>query len=109
MDKKITDITSVFALGHSYQRKLMTVPSGEQFGRLVALIQTSPTDIKLTWSDSPSSTWSALSTIASEAYDGTFDCVMDDLGNVHLVYSEATTGYLVTRKLTINDSGKTNF
>ena len=105
MDKKITDITSIFALGSPFQRKLLRIPNGERTGRLAALIQTEPNEIGLTWSDSPSSVWAALSTVAADAYDGAFDAVMDPEGSIHVAYSEQSTNDLVTKKLTIGSSG----
>ncbi|RKX22967.1 MAG: hypothetical protein DRP45_10965, partial [Candidatus Zixiibacteriota bacterium] len=60
-------------------------------------------EIKLAFSDSPASSWSTPTTIASDAADSTFDCVMDPAGNIQLVYGEQSTHYLVTRRLTFSD------
>jgi hypothetical protein len=66
-------------------------------------MQTSGTEIKLAWSDAPGSGWSSLVTVASDARDGNFDAQMTSSGDLHVVYSEQTTNYLVTRKLTLGE------
>lgn len=103
MQKKITETTAQNGLGNPSQAKLFAVPMGVYTGRRVALIQTSANDIKLAWSDSPSSGWSSLATIASDASNGSFDARMTANGDIHVVYTEEATGYLVTRKLTFGE------
>ncbi|MEW5795789.1 MAG: hypothetical protein AB1772_05460 [Candidatus Zixiibacteriota bacterium] len=100
MQKKITDTTATYGLGYTPQAKLFKVGSGVYVGRRVALMQTSPGEIKLAWSDAPASGWSSLMTVASDAADGTFDAHMTANGDIHVVYGEQSTNYLVTRKLT---------
>ncbi|MCX6834935.1 MAG: hypothetical protein NTW07_07350 [candidate division Zixibacteria bacterium] len=103
MQKKITETTAQNGLGDASQAKLFAVPTGVYTGRRVALIQTSANDIKMAWSDSPSSGWSSLATIVSDASNGSFDARMTANGDIHIVYTEQTTGYLVTRKLTFGE------
>lgn len=102
MLKKLTDTTATIGLGHAYQSKLFRVSQGTYAGRLVALFQTSPTEIKLTWSDNPATSWSSLQTVASDAADYSFDARMNAAGDIYMVYSEQTTIYAVTRKLTFS-------
>lgn len=101
MQKKITETTALFGLGNPSQSKLFTVPSGTYVGRRAVLIQTSANEIKLAWSDSPGAGWSSLMTVASDAADEGFDAQMTSSGDIHVVYSEQTTHYLVTKKLTL--------
>ncbi|MCD6249602.1 MAG: exo-alpha-sialidase [candidate division Zixibacteria bacterium] len=102
MQKKITDTTAAFGLGDPYQAKLFRVSSGTYLDRRAVVIQTSPTEIKLAWSDAPSSGWSSLVNVASDATDNTFDAVMTADGDIHVAYTEQSTSYLVTRKLTFS-------
>jgi hypothetical protein len=102
MQKKLTTVTGSYPLGLAPGRKLLKVASGQYSGRLVAIIQTAAGDIKFAYADRPYTSWSTLTTIAADAADQPFDCVMDDNGDIHVVYSEATTEYLVTRKLTFS-------
>jgi hypothetical protein len=102
MQKKITDTTAAYPLGESFQAKLFRVSSGTYLGRRAAVIQTSPTEIKLAWSDAPSAGWSSLTTVASDAADQSIAVVMTATGDIHVVYSEETTNNLVTKKLTFS-------
>jgi hypothetical protein len=102
MQKKLTATTGSFPLGFAPGRKLMKVSFGQYSGRLVALLQTAAGDIKYTYADKPYTSWSSLTTIATDAADQPFDCVMDSSGNIHVVYTEVTTDYLVTKKLTFS-------
>ena len=103
MQKKITETTAQNGLGNPLQAKLFSVPSGVYIERCVALIQTGPNEIKLAWSDAPSSGWSSPMTVASDVSDSSFDARMAANGDIHVVYSEQTTSYLVTRKLTLGE------
>ncbi len=102
MLKKITVSEAASPLGHAFGQKLLEIVSGEYSGRLVVLMQTSASEIKLSCADPPHTSWSNLQTIVSDAYDGSFDCVMEPDGDIHLAYSETSTNYLVTRKLTFS-------
>jgi len=105
MQKKITETTAATGLGHGYQSSLMRVVSGPYLGRLVAVMQTAPGEIKLSWSDAPSSSWSAPQAVVTDAANETFDCRMDELNNILLVYTDGSTGHLTFRKLSY-DSGQ---
>lgn len=102
MQKKIADTTATDGLGSSMQAKLFAIATGNYAGRRVALIQSSPNEIKLAWSDAPSAGWSSPSTVAADAGDCSFDARMASNGDIYLVYSEQTTSYLVTRRLTFS-------
>jgi hypothetical protein len=103
MHKNISDTTATYALGIATERKLLRVPAGPQAGRRVAVVLTAAGGLKLAWSDTPRAAWSTPITVASDAADQPFDAVMDSNGNIHIAYTETSTGYLVTRKLTLSD------
>lgn len=102
MQKKITESSATYPVGLPPSRKLLKVPSGPYRGRLVAVAHTASGDIEYSWADRPYSTWSTPVTIASDAADQPCECLMDTNGNIHLVYSEITTKYLVTKKLSFS-------
>lgn len=100
MFKKLLSTTAAYPLGNAQQRRLLKVGSGPYSGRLAAVIQASPSTLQLVFSDAPYLTWSTPLDIATDCENGVSDAVMDADGNIHLVYPETGTGYLVTRKLT---------
>ena len=99
MQKKITETTAAYGLGIAPGKKLFRIPSGQYRGRLVAIVQTSGSTLILSWADTPYTSWSEPITVANDSSDFPFDCVMDNDGNIYIVYSEASTKYLVSRKL----------
>ena len=99
MRKKLTTTTATYPLGLPVQSRLLTLPAGEYAGRRVAIMQTTPDEIKLAWSDSPSVSWSPLQTVVSDCANQTFDFAMAANNDIHLVYIEVSTGNLVTRRL----------
>jgi hypothetical protein len=100
MDKKLVSSTASLPLGNSPQTRLFRISNGAYAGRQVALVQTSPTDINLTYADAPYAVWSTPQTVATDSHDADFDAVMDASGNIQIVYGENGTDYLVTRRLT---------
>ena len=103
MLKKITATTAQQALGRPPGRKLFRIESGPYRGRMAALVQTAPGTIQLFWADHPYRSWSSGQTVVSDADDQAFDAVMETAGDIHLVYSEQTTDYLVTRRLAFSN------
>ncbi|MBU8934040.1 MAG: hypothetical protein KOO62_08525 [candidate division Zixibacteria bacterium] len=99
MQQEITTTTAANGLGYPSGRKLLRVESGQYTGRQVVLIQTAAGEIKYSYADAPYSSWSSLTTIATDTADEPFDCVMMSDSDIHIVYSETSTNYLVTRKL----------
>ncbi len=99
MQKKITDTTAQNSLGQSPGKKLLKVSSGAFAGRMAALIQTAAGTINLYYADAPYIFWSAPLTVATDAIDDAFAAAIDAVGNIHIVYTEITTEYLVTKKL----------
>lgn len=99
MQKKITETTAQNGLGQAPGKKLLKVSAGEFAGRLAALIQTAAGTINLYYADAPFTVWSAPLSIASDAVDDAFAAAIDASGNIHIFYTEVTTEYLVTKKL----------
>ncbi len=99
MHKKIADSSASLPLGNPVQKKLFELSSGSYSGRLVALVQTSPTEIQLLHSDAPRSCWSEPVTVVSDAADYSFDCRINAGGDLYIVYSQLSTHYLLCRKL----------
>ncbi|MDH4157266.1 MAG: hypothetical protein OEW00_08325 [candidate division Zixibacteria bacterium] len=103
MHKKVADTTSPNALGIAPEKKLLRIESGPYAGRRVAVVLTAAGEIKYTYSDAPKTVWAPLTTVVSDAADHPFDCVLDESGNIHVVYIEDATSYLVAKKLTLAD------
>jgi hypothetical protein len=100
MHRKLLSSTGSLPLGNAPQKRLLKVASGPYAGRLAALVQSSSTDIKLTFADAPYTSWSTPLTVATDARDADFDATIDGAGNIQIVYGENGTDYLVTRRLT---------
>ncbi len=100
MQKYLTDSSATFKAGIGPDKRIFKVASGQYAGRIVILVQTSPTDIKLTHADYPYTEWSSLSNVVSDSADFPFDAVMDENNNIHLVYTLDSSHNLVVRKLT---------
>ncbi len=103
MQKYLTDSTAAFKGGISPGKRIFKVASGQYAGRMVILMQTSSTEIKLTYADYPYNDWSTLSTIVNDSADFPFDAVMDEYNNIYLVYTLNSNLNLVVRKLTYSN------
>ncbi|PWB69065.1 hypothetical protein C3F09_10695 [candidate division GN15 bacterium] len=103
MHKKLAESTALDPAGLPVGQKIFRVPGGRFSGRTVALIQTSPTQIKLSYSDSPFAVWSSPYEVISDTADDAFDTRMDNAGNLYIAYVEQTTGNLAFKKLTYAD------
>jgi len=102
MQKKLSESTAANPVGRPPGRMLLKVASGPYRTRLVAIMPTAAGDIKYSWADRPYVTWSTPTTIASDAADKPCDSLIDNSGNIHVVYSETATKYLVTKKLSFS-------
>lgn len=100
MQIHLTDSTAAYRTGLGPCKRLFKVSSGPYAGRMVVLIQTSPTEIKLTYADYPYLQWSTPSTLVSDAADYPFDADMDVDNNIHLVYTLGSNNNLVSHQLT---------
>ncbi len=99
MQEKITDTTANAPLGQPPGKKLLRVESGQYAGRLIAVIQTGPAQLSYSYADRPYASWSSPVTIDTDAADRPFDCVMDTNNHVFVVYTQQSTGYLLSRRL----------
>ncbi len=97
---KIAETTALNGLSSAPSRKLLRVKNGQYAGRLLALVHSSANEIVFRYADRPYTSWAPSVTAADDAANVPFDTVMDDDGNVYLVYSEQSTYYLVSKKLT---------
>lgn len=107
MLKKITTTTSASSFGSPPGKKIFKIPSGEYANRMIVILKTSDSEIKFATADKPYTSWSPLTAIVSDADVAPFDAVIDSNGNVHLVYIEQTTRYIVAVKLTYASGGWT--
>jgi hypothetical protein len=100
MQKLIDTSTAFYGGGNAPTRKLFTVTTGAYAGRQIVVYAASPSTIKFSYADSPYTSWSTSQTITTNAADYPVSAVMDDAGNVYVVFSAQTTLGLLFRKLT---------
>ncbi len=100
MQNHLVNSSAINGAGLSPGKKVFKVQSGQFAGRIVILMQTSPSEIKLTYADYPYTTWVAPINILNDCADNPFDAVMDDENNMYLAYTLAINNNLVCRKLT---------
>ncbi len=102
MQNHLSNSTAAYKAGISPAKRLFRVTSGSYAGRVVILLQTSPSEIKLSYSDYPYSVWSALQTVISDSADFPFDAFMNDSGHIYIAYTLGAGNDLVMRKLTLS-------
>ena len=95
MLKHLIDSSAVSGAGLCTGKKVFEISSGRYAGRIAVLMQTSPTEIKLTYADYPYSEWSTPVTAANNSDDSSFDAVMDEDNNIYLVYTLGADNSLV--------------
>ncbi|MBN2227099.1 MAG: hypothetical protein JW763_07010 [candidate division Zixibacteria bacterium] len=103
----LTNSTAAFKAGISPGINVFKVTTGPHAGRMVILMQTSSSEIKLSYADFPYTVWSTPSVILSDCADFTFDAVMDNTGHVFCVYTLNSTHDLVCRRLGFSGGGWT--
>ncbi|HPC10980.1 MAG TPA: sialidase family protein, partial [candidate division Zixibacteria bacterium] len=101
MRQTICPSTALHPLGAPPGRKLLRVSSGPHAGREAVLFQAAPGEIACAWADRPYAGWSPPAAVTAQAEDSPFDAAIMPDGTIHLVYTEAGTGYLAARKLTL--------
>ncbi|HDL03153.1 MAG TPA: hypothetical protein ENH25_03375 [candidate division Zixibacteria bacterium] len=99
MQNHLADSTALYGAGISTGKKIFKISSGRFAGRIVALMQTSPTEIKLSCAEYPYTDWTPLQNIVNDCADSPFDAVMDGEHNICLVYTLGVDSTLVCRKL----------
>lgn len=101
MQNHLGNSSAAYKAGISPDKRVFKVFSGQYAGRMVVLAQTSPSEISLAYSDYPYVDWTQLLTVLNDSADYPFDAVMDEAGNIYLVYTLGSNNDLVVRKLTI--------
>lgn len=104
MQTKLSETTAVGGFGAPTGKKLLKVTSGKYVGRMISVFKTSDNEIKYCFSNSPYDSWSSVTSIVTDSANDVIDAVMNDIGDVYVVYCEISTNYLVSVKLTITDS-----
>jgi hypothetical protein len=107
MQNHLTNSTAAFKAGIGTSKRIFKVTSGQYAGRIVILIQTSPSEIKLSFSDYPYISWSSPALIINDSADYPFDAVMNEEGNIYVAYTLASTNDLVSCKLTYSSGSWT--
>jgi len=102
MQNHLTNSSALYRTGISPNRRLLKVPSGPYAGRMAVLVQTSPTEIKLSRSDYPYTYWTVPTLMISDTADYPFDAVMDTEGNIYAAYTLNSNNDLAVRKLTFS-------
>ncbi|UCD94064.1 MAG: hypothetical protein JSU69_09880 [Candidatus Zixiibacteriota bacterium] len=100
MQNHLSNSSAAYGSGISPGKRVFKVTSGEYAGRLAILMQTSPSDVKLSYSDYLYTDWSQPESLVNDCADYPFDAVMDDDFNIYLVYTLGSNNDLVCRKLT---------
>ena len=103
MQTKLSETTAVGGFGAPTGKKLLKVSSGKYEGRMISVFKTSYNEIKYCFSNSPYDNWSPITSIVTDSANDVIDVVMNDTGDVYVVYCEISTNYLVSVKLTITD------
>lgn len=103
MQYHLTNSTATYKAGISTVKRLFRIASGQYAGRVVVLLQTSASEVKLSYCDYQYSAWSAPAIVISDIADYPFDAIMSESGHIYVVYSLGTTNDLVLRKLTFSE------
>jgi hypothetical protein len=102
MQKHLINSTAAYPGGISPGHRIFKVPTGIYAGRIVLLVQSSPSEIKLTYADYPYTSWSTPSNLINDMADYPFDALMDGNGNIYLAYTLGPTNDLTLRKLSFS-------
>jgi hypothetical protein len=100
MQNHLGNSSATYKAGISPGKRVFKVASGEYAGRMAIVVQTSPSEIKLSHADYPYTDWSQPDILVSDSADYPFDAVMDDNHDIYLVYTLGSNNDLVCRKLT---------
>lgn len=99
----INSSSAYYGSGLSMQRKLMKIQSGVYAGRMAAIIPISASEIALTYADPPYNSWISPTTVINNSADYPAGCMMDDSGNIYVVYTIESSLNLGIKKLTFNN------
>lgn len=99
MQKHLADSTAGNGAGIGPGKKVFKVKTGQYAGRIVVLMQLSPTQVKMTYADPPYNSWAVMSNALNDCADNSFDAIMDSEHNIYIVYTLSADGKLACRKL----------
>jgi len=102
MQYHLENSSAAYEAGISPGKRIFKVSSGQFAGRVAALYQVSPSEIKLSYSDYPYSLWSTPTTVINDSADFPFDAIMSESGYIYIVYTLGSSNDLVLRKLTFS-------
>ncbi len=102
MQKKITASSTPFGLGYPHGRNLFKLPSSVSAWaeRLAAVVLSASGELSLFFADRPYSVWSSGELLCEDCREDGYDCLVDEDGNLYVVYSLDSTGELQIRKIT---------
>ena len=107
MQKHLTDSTATYPGGISTGHRLLKIATGLFSGRVAMLLQSTSSEIKLTYADYPYKNWSTPTVVISDCDDYPFDALIDKNGNIYLAYTLGSNKNLVMRKLSFLDGSWT--
>jgi len=99
MQNHLADSTAMYGAGNCTGKRVFEITTGQFAGRVVVLMHTSPSEIKMTYADYPYSAWATPFNLVNDSADSPFDATMDDDNNLYLVYTLEADKTLVCRKI----------
>ena len=101
MQKKITASITPFGLGYPPGRNLFKLPSNvsARAERLATVVLSGSGELSLFFADRPYSVWSSGELLCDDCREDGYDCLVDEDGNLYVVYSVDSTGELQFRKI----------
>lgn len=99
MLKLINNSTAFYGTGLSIQHKLFKIKSGQYAGRMAAVYPIEPSTIVLSYADPPYLNWSNPKYIIYDSADYPAACWMDADGDIFIVYTQADTLSLVSKRI----------
>ncbi|MEW5702767.1 MAG: hypothetical protein AB1792_11130 [Candidatus Zixiibacteriota bacterium] len=91
--------TAAAPTGLATQHKLFRVEKGPFAGRLLALFARTPTNLALSYTSDPYTSWLDPGDFVTDAADLPFDAVADENADVWVAYTQQTTGALICVRL----------
>jgi hypothetical protein len=103
MQNFIANSSATYKAGIAASKRIFRVASGHHAGRIAVLMQTSASEICLSFSDYPYTAWSSPALMINDGADYVFDAFMSAAGHIYVAYTSATENNLVIRKLIFSD------
>lgn len=102
MERLLEKSSSFYGTGIGPQAKLFKVLSGQYKNRILALYPKDPDTLVYSWADPPYFNWSEPENIATDSADYPCSGLMDEDGNLYVVYTVKTTLALAFVKLSFS-------